>query len=89
MFNYSWSPRRYKVSETPQYKYEIEYICEINKMVADLIDGMVSDDIEFAQDIISEIVLDNPEYGNYIYENMNIVLAYMNPLTKKYVKKGL
>lgn len=58
-------------------------------MVADLIDGMDSDSIELAQDTISEIVLDNPEYGNYIYENMNIVLAYMNPLTKKYVKKGL
>lgn len=81
---------KYVMPEPTQYKYELEYICEINKKVADLIDEeMDSNDIEFAQDTISEVVLNNPEYGNYIYENMNIVLAYMNPLTRKYVKKGL
>lgn len=36
--------------------------------------------------IITRVEIDNPEYFNYINENIETVIAYINPSTKCFVK---
>lgn len=76
----------------PLYTYTV-YIGELKKDVCEAIDvemgkqqGNVNSILVNMTFIITRVEIDNPEYFNYINENIETVIAYINPSTKCFVK---
>lgn len=93
MFNIKLKSYEYIVKKSEILYTYIVYIGKLKKDVCGAIDkemekqqGDINSILVNITFIIARIEIDNPEYFNYINENIETVIAYINPSTKCFVK---